>query len=315
MVDHPTLIARRVVKMLCAYSIDPIVAVRPDQIAGLDRTVGVLRDAGLDVALWPMLDDRDGRWAGPSNSERFCDLANAVIDAVSSFRGEVVLDLEPSFSLVKSLTSHRHAWSSFIEVQRESAAHLRDASDRYSAFFAAASARGVDVSATVVPLLVHDDARHGWGGVLGVPIDAAPWSRASVMAYTSIVEGWSRGWVDRDDAVSLLATWTQRGVARFGSSLEMSLGAVGVGALGDEPVYRSVSELAVDVSIARRGGASSLALFDLGGVLQRPPAERWLEAFVSTEPAPLDVSTGRGRLISVGLDVLGRGVSRLRAVR
>jgi hypothetical protein len=55
-----------------------------------------------------------------------------------------------------------------------------------------------------------------------------------------------------------------------------------VGALGDEPVYRAVRELREDVAAARAAGIEDLSLFDLGGVLARPPAEAWIEALVET---------------------------------
>jgi hypothetical protein len=70
---------------------------------------------------------------------------------------------------------------------------------------------------------------------------------------------------------------------RFGPRAGVSLGAVGTGAFGNEPVYRSPHELAEDVGAALGCGISDLTLLDLGGVLARPPAESWLAALVETE--------------------------------
>jgi len=83
----------------------------------------------------------------------------------------------------------------------------------------------------------------------------------------------------------LLAASCRAAKERFGAIAGASLGAVGKGALGDEAVYRSVGELREDVAIARRAGIDDLTLFDLGGALQRPPMEAWLDALVETEPA------------------------------
>src|SRR5207244_2666440 len=61
------------------------------------------------------------------------------------------------------------------------------------------------------------------------------------------------------------------------------------------------AQLAEDVAFARRAGGDDLPLFDIGGALARPPAERWLEAFVATDAAPsLPETTLRARA-AIGL--------------
>ncbi len=165
---------------------------------------------------------------------------------------------------------------------------------------ARAEAGGAAVSAAVVPLVVGAPA---WEALLGTPVRGLAIGHVSSMLYTSIVEGWSRGLCRRRDAVALLAAGCRAARASFGSRAGVSLGAVGLGAFGDEPVYRSPAELAEDVAVARASGVSDLTLLDLGGVLARPPAEAWLEAFVHTAaaskvpPAP--------RRVRAGLAVLG----------
>jgi hypothetical protein len=46
-----------------------------------------------------------------------------------------------------------------------------------------------------------------------------------------------------------------------------------VGALGNEPVYREVEELARDVRIVREGGIREIGLFELAGVFEREKPE------------------------------------------
>ena len=146
------------------------------------------------------------------------------------------------------------------------------------------------------------------------------------MLYTSIVEGWSRGVLARRDARAVLAWACRASAARFGPRAGASLGAVGTGAFGDEPVYRTPAELADDVAIARRRRASDDLglLFELGGVLRRPPAEAWLEAFTETAPAtdlPEPLS-GRAwgtvaalRATGAGLGILSRISAAVELVR
>jgi hypothetical protein len=99
------------------------------------------------------------------------------------------------------------------------------------------------------------------------------------MVYTSILEGWSRGALRRKHATALLAAASRRTARRWGAASGISVGCVGTGAFEDEPIYRTPAELADDVAIARAEGCEDLSLFDLGGVLARPPAEAWLDAF------------------------------------
>lgn len=155
---------------------------------------------------------------------------------------------------------------------------------------------------------------------MGTPVDGIPWDHATAMLYTSILEGWSRGALHRDDAVSLLAGGCRAARARWGAAAGASLGAVGTGALGDEPVYRSAGELAEDVAVARACGIDDLALFDLGGVLARPPVAPWLDAFTRTEPlsmAPRMTLRARVCLAAASLPgaVLRRGLRGSTATR
>jgi hypothetical protein len=141
-------------------------------------------------------------------------------------------------------------------------------------------ARGIRTASAVWPLVALDAAgRRGWQALLGTPVDALATERVSVMMYTSILEGWSRGAVRRHDATALLTAATARATRRWGERAGMSLGCVGTGALVDEPTYRAPRELAEDAALARAAGCHDLSLFDLGGVLGREPAEAWLDAF------------------------------------
>ena len=90
----------------------------------------------------------------------------------------------------------------------------------------------------------------------------------------------------------------------------ISLGSVGVGALGDEQPYRSVAELAHDVSLARACGVDDLALFDLGGVLQKARPQDWLDAFVQTPAAEGPRPTARRtRILEVGMKRAGSTIA------
>src|SRR6185437_10729070 len=156
----------------------------------------------------------------------------------------------------------------------------------------------------------------GWQEALGTPVFDVAWDHVSPMLYTSMIEGWSRGLLARGDARALLAAACRAALRRFGPAAGASLGAVGTGALGDEPTYRGPAELADDVALAGAAGVDDLALFDLGGVLRRPPAEAWLEAFTATEPAAqVPPPTWRARAAIAGMNGVGRAVGLLAGAR
>jgi len=253
-----------------------------------------LRDGGVPVSIWPMLSDDEGRWASASNAASFVSFLRETADALAATGHaprEVLLDLEPPFVHARALAASggssvgrgeaRGAGMLGAARARPTSAGAMDAaSSELTAAVAELHARGIATASAVWPLVALDPpGARGWQSLLGTPVDALATGRVSVMMYTSILEGWSRGTIRRRDATALLAAASARVASRWGTAAGMSLGCVGTGALEDEPVYRGPLELAEDVALARAGGCVDLSLFDLGGVLGREPAEAWLDAF------------------------------------
>ena len=254
-----------VIEMLARYRVDLLLAVRPWQLGDLGDAVRRVQGGGVFVGVWPMLADADGRWASASSCRAFLAFADAVL-VRAPFADEVVIDLEPPHAQLDRLRRGRPTW-----LPRLGYGVARDA-------FAAATRRWRDrhrVTTAVLPML----AIGNWvQRAIGTPASALAVDRHSVMAYTTLFEGWSRGLVDRRRAERLLAACARRSLRRFGARAAVSLGTVAPGAFGDEPSYRDVGELVRDVAVARAAGIEELSLFDLGGVLRRPPAEAWFEA-------------------------------------
>ncbi|MEQ9073301.1 MAG: hypothetical protein RLP09_05550, partial [Sandaracinaceae bacterium] len=162
------------------------------------------------------------------------------------------------------------------------------------------------------PVVLPGRAGRGWQRALGTPIDAG-YDVLSAMLYTSLFEGYGFGVVRRDDARALLDRFARESRARFGPRASASLGAIGVGALGDERTYRDPAELAEDVALARAAGVEDLALFDLSGALARPPLGAWLDALVETPPAPEGArQTPRARAVIASASVVGVALDLLR---
>lgn len=295
-----------VITLLRRFAIAPIVAVWPHSIDEAAPALVALRESGVAAAVWPMLADADGRWLGAGNADRFTGFVDSIVDVLAP--PEIVLDLEPPIEALKlSLAS--------LSVNARVLPPGADADGFLAARRAIAGlverlhARGTAVSCAIAAPILFDRA---WEARLGTPVGEVAWDHVSPMLYTSMIEGWSRGVLGREDAESLLAAASRACADRFGRAAGASLGAVGVGAFGDEPTYRSPAELAADVAIARASGLDDLALFDLGGVLRRPPAEAWLEAFTATPAAPTIPSpTLRARAAIAGMRGAGRAFAAL----
>lgn len=285
----------RTLELLRRFELEIVLAVRPWQLGELPGAARRLADAGVPLSLWPMLSDDEGRWANAQNAASFVSFLRDtldVLDAAGAPPHEVLLDLEPPFAHARALAATAGAGEGTGSRARAlfglgasrplptSSAKMDSASNDLGAAVSELHARSICTASAVWPLVALDPpGRRGWQALLGTPVDALATGRVSVMMYTSILEGWSRGAVRRHDATSLLAAASARVTKRWGERAGVSLGCVGTGALLDEPIYRAPSELAEDVALARAAGVRDLSLFDLGGVLAREPAEAWLDAF------------------------------------
>ena len=280
-----------VVALLASRGIEPIVAVWPrTPLEAIVRVIEAYGEAGLPAALWPMLDDREGRWANAGNAGTFVSFVQelcARLAAAGRAPAEIVVDLEPSIEAMRASFASSARSVHMLPIPGDLRPFVA-AQARLAALCDALHAEGILASAAAPPTVLLDP-REGrarpFQEVQGTPIDGPAWDHVSFMLYTSILEGWSRGVLRRGDARALLGVACRAAADRLGGRAGASIGAVGVGAFGNEPTYRGVAELADDVAIARAAGVDDLALFDLGGVIQRGPPEPWLDAFVATEPA------------------------------
>lgn len=297
-----------VVALLRKFEVGAIVAVWPETLAEAGEALRRMAGEGVTTAVWPMLGDAEGRWMGAGNAGAFAAFAGRVMEALGP--AELVLDLEPPIEELRGGLASSVVNAHVLPAGADPRAYAT-ARAVLAALADEAHGRGTAVSAAIAPPALFG----AWEERLGTPVSGVPWDHVSPMLYTSIIEGWSRGLVRRADATALCAAGCAASRARFGARGGASLGAVGPGAFGDEPTYRSPVELAEDVGAARAAGVDDLALFDLGGVLRRAPAEAWLEAF-TTAPARPARETWRSRAALAGLRVSGgawAAISRLRA--
>ncbi len=279
---------------LLAGRIQLYVAITPLVRRRAVEIVDACRGAGVAVGVWPMIDDDRGRWASAWTGGAFAEYTRELLvelHAADRRPDEVLIDLEPPLALTRALLAKGRP-DPRRPPPRAGARALR-------ALVGELDRAGLAVTAAVHPWAVCGAGARGWQRAMGTPVDGLPFRRVFAMAYTSLIEGYSRGLFRRRDAEAMLAAWSAGTCAHLGAAAGIALGAVGVGALGDERCYRHPAELSRDVAIARAAGAEQLALFGLGGVLDRPPAAAWLDALCDDGPVttpPLRTARARALL-------------------
>ncbi len=291
--------------LLRGYGVELIVAVTPDIAHQLGAVIRTAERHGVRISVWPMLSREEGRWLNVTTASTFVAFVKKLYEMSRREAWplvEVLFDLEPTFgemfAAIDSPATARH----FVKSLAYNRERLIRVDAEFEALCAMLVGEGVELASAVVPMVAT--ARHPdtWRALLGIPREPRGATQCT-MLYTSLLEGWSRGLVSRADALGLLRCGADASLARWGAKAEVAVGLVGPGIFGNEPCYRSPRELAADVAVVRASGARSIALFDLGGVLAREPAEGWLEALFVTDGVSIE-STWRARAMWAALDRL-----------
>jgi len=285
LVPYATLGRPEVLRPLRDRGIELLVAVTPETRAGAADVVRACRDGGVGVGLWPMLGDAEGRWPAGGNLSRFRRFATGLLEDLEgggALPDVVALDLEPPIGeMVRALRgdlSVVRRWVRRRPPHRATSGLARLVEEIHG--------RGVGTLAAAVPFVLADPPGSlGFQRALDTPVHGIAFESVSPMAYSSLFEGYSRGLVRRRDALALVGLAARVTRRRWGERASLSIGLVGEGVLGGERTLRGVAELAEDVSVARAHGIEDLAVYDLGGMLRRPPIEPWLDALAHTPPA------------------------------
>ncbi len=290
---HAAVTTRAVCTLLRDHRLEVALAVRPSDLDTLARTAATLADAGIATSLWPMVDDRDGRWFHRGSLRQHQALVAAISKEIPRcHRGELVLDHEPYFPLVQALCSPSPSMSALAEAFREQVRRGREntaarTEQVYNAWVLALEADHFSVGGALAPtVLAGRGAPRSPLGLRAYVVERmeraagllppAGSGRQSTMLYRSLAEGWSRGLIKPSSWPKILEETSRRALARFGANADISLGLVGPGALETEPIYRDETAFAEDLSILKKVGISNFTLFDLGGLLRRGAAKRWL---------------------------------------
>ena len=272
-----------VLDLLAVGQLHPIFAVGPE--ADLDALAGLLRDVrarGLDPGVWPLLSDAQGYWPSERNAPAYFERVQALLDALEAQGSPVswlAVDLEPPLHQLNRL---RHTIEPFhmtlLDLARQNLdrAQFQASVRAFDQALHRLRARGARALSVTLPLAAHDlrDGAPLWQDLFEAPWADVGWDRAGIMAYGSMVAGYSRGWLSAEDARAIHYRLFLHLARHFGPRAHASLGVTGVGKLGDEPTYEHPDALAADVSAALAAGIDDVALFCLEGLLGRSDAGR-----------------------------------------
>ncbi|MCB9653493.1 MAG: hypothetical protein H6729_05075 [Deltaproteobacteria bacterium] len=307
----PELLGERAtIDLLQRFNLEVIVALPPDrETPPMAEALERLCQAGVPIGVWPLLEDAEGYWPSEQNVEAFVSRVSRALDFVtlggaSSMLRTVAIDLEPPLEVTRLLlegslsdrlrTLARGAKAARTAERRNA---RTEAVERFAALQHGLEARGLETIATAIPPVLFDleAGADYWQSLFRTPSWSASWSKVSPMMYTSILRSFlpfqaPKAQKGEDEQTrgglgSTLVYLAARALsAHAPARASISLGCVGVGKLGDEPVMTHPAQLKRDVCAARSGGVDDLALFALEGVLASSSPEAWLSAFALDEP-------------------------------
>ncbi len=309
---YEELCTQPVLRALREHDLQVLVAVSPSQLEDVPRLTTQMRDAGVQLGLWPMVADDHGRWGSTFNAHHFSEFTTAVSEHAPE-NTTIAIDLEPPIAIMHGLLMGRpSAYRQLLRTNNWGAGH-----ERLHNLLRTLNERGYPCLAAANPMLLGDGrGESAWQWLFGTPIDQLPFDAVSFMTYTSLISGYSKGVLGRPIAHSMLMQTAVAAQAQWGGRASMSLGTVGGGALGDEVPYHSIDELREDVATALACGVTDLALFDLSGVLAQKNPHEWLSVFAMTEAADeLPKLRRRARILKAGIKRTGSVIGWYRRIR
>ena len=290
--------------LLASGPLHPFFAVPPG--ADLDALAGLLEvtsKLGIEAGIWPLLRDEDGYWPSERNAPAYFSYVEGLIDffeSAGTMPAWLAVDLEPPLTQVSDLRYDLRSLDELVSNLRENFDPERfEASvQNYTQGLHRLRARGVRALAVTLPMAAHDlrDGTPLWQDLFEAPWSPVPWDRAGIMAYGSMVAGYSRGLLSYEDARAIHYRLFRHLARNLGERAHASLGVTGIGKLGDEPTYENPEELAADVSAALAAGVEDIAIFCLEGLVGREDAGAWVDAITTAQPRKPQMTMRAGGL-------------------
>jgi hypothetical protein len=279
-----------VLDLLARWNVHPIVAVRPDaDLAQLATLIQAARQRDLEIGIWPLLGREQGYWANERNAHAWSVATDRLLDVLESQDARpvwVAVDLEPPLDDVTSMLRDPlrlpGALYRFARRNLDAERFVR-ATDDWNRAMRGLASRGYRTLGITVPLAAHDleGGEPLWQDLLETPWAGVGFDRHGIMAYNSMVAGYSRGLLSAADARAAHDRLVARLADHFAANAHVSIGLTGSGVLGDEPAYFEPAPLGRDAGAVRARQVKDIGIFCLEGLLDQNDPDSWLEAVVS----------------------------------
>ena len=268
---------------------------------------------GVEVHPWLLLAESDGYWPGSTNASLFSAKARQLSSLWISHGlapTTLVVDMEMRMDRYRRLDE---LLSAPIANVFEIVHFLRSGVNRWQYFGATLTyaalvndlhRAGWKVHLTTAPQMADDysDGDDGLRQAFGVPVDSIAWDSISIQAYRTLFGGYS-----------LFGPLTPFFVYDYGKMAQKVWGsraAIDIGITGNgvdhAPTYVDGSDMRRDVEAALSAGfyPDDIFVYNLEGILDKPPVAGWFEAPQENAPAPpLDMGTPAIHAMSITLDL------------
>ncbi|MEW6776450.1 MAG: hypothetical protein AB1405_09165 [Bdellovibrionota bacterium] len=268
---------------------------------------------GVEVRPWLLLSEAEGYWPGSTNAPLFASKARQLA-ALWKSRGlpptTFVVDMEMRIDRYRKLNE---MISAPIPNVLAIAWFLRSGINRwqyyqatltYAALVNDLHQAGWRVHLTTLPQVADDysDGDDGLRQALGIPVDGIAWDAVSIQAYRTLFSAYS--------FVGPLTPFFVYDYGRMAQQVWGTRAAIDIGITGNgmdsAPTYVDGNDMRKDVEAALSAGffADEIFVYNLQGILDKPPASSWFEApNEDAPPPPLDLGTPAVHTLSIALDL------------
>ena len=288
--EYPDLaeaVAPRTMDILKKYNVSVGMAFPDGSMnAGYANVLRTWHEQGIETALWVLLPDEFGYWPNERNVVEYSDYVKRIFDWAEreSFSLPwIAVDLEPPIYQMKRVKEEKVlvAARNLLDIARQNRdmGRFYEASRRFEALNEFIHARGARTVCPITSTIVQDILTGGtvFQDLMETPVSTVNWDLLSVMIYTSMFVGYSRGMIRPKDARWYLYTVMRDLKERYWERAGVSLGVTYIGKLGDEPYYKTPDELLPDFEAVK-------AALNFEGILRSAQPEVWFETLFTAEP-------------------------------
>jgi hypothetical protein len=254
-----------------------------------------LKAAGVEVALWPLMEKDQGYFPGEGNLEEYSAMVRNLLDWALRNKvlpGTLAVDLEPPIQQLSRVFGARGGMAK-LRGAFNAARHNLDKERYYTAKAVLddlngwVHVQGVKTLVAVMPWVALElEGDHELIQDMNeTPVAGIAWDIISPMLYVTLLGGVAERVLNRRDANWLLYDSCRKMSEKYAHRAGVSLGLTGPGVLEEEPSFDDPSELVVGLEAALAAGVRDVSIYSLEGVLSRHDPRRWFEALRRAVPA------------------------------